>query len=240
MLLLQDINVNANTAIKLSHESEVQWTKDAFVQTGLLEGVTEGSDEELEVLLKIARQFFIKSSKQTPSPYMHNPALFEFVTDDETTYQGVVTDGGNILVIQTATLGSEVDDVYQIIGYEGTRGRFIQELDWIIREHNIDSYSDLISERPIRYETNGDTDMLPYESALSYSIRQYESGEKEPLKYWLNKATMDLASGKPMMATSESILNYLKEKDDTLAADWEAFEASVRVMNNLAAKVVHR
>lgn len=235
MLLIQDINTDSDSVIALNHESEVSWSKEAFLYVGHIKTLIQNNNEELLAVLKSAQRVFRSTS--TPSPYMHNPAVFRFNTDDETNYQGCMTDGGNLMVIQTITNG---DDVYQTIGFKGSRGRFIQELDWICREHNIDNYSDLISESPIRYDTSGADDMLPYESALSYSIRKYEAGEKEPLKYWVNKATMALSVGNRMMATSRSIINYLKEQDDDFAIDWEAFEVSVQVTNNLAVKLVHR
>ena len=241
MLLIQDVNVSANSQISLNHESEVQWDKEAFMNVGHIQNLIQDNNEELLAVIKSARHLFKNASRNVPSPFMHNPALFNFNTDGETNYQGCMTDGGNVIVIQTITQIDERGfDVYQSIGYDGTRGRFIQELDWICREYFISEYSQLISERPTRYDSTGPDDMLVYECATTYSIRQYEMGNKEPLVYWVNEATKSAASGKAMSATSQSIVNYLKENDESFSNDWDAFIESVSVMDQLAIKLVHR
>lgn len=222
MLVIQELYVDATNFASVSYDSEVVYSKQMFIDKGFVS--VDDVDAELEMVLNVARK--IADDRNTPDPYMHNPGTFNITMLNDICYTGCVTESGNVFAIQTRL---DDDEVYQSIGYRGTRGRYLIELEWMRRslERHSDcgEYKDIYSlfegVEPEVYQTSGPADMFHYEDALAFAIRMYEQGDKTPVQYWLKKAIGLIAIDKDIMATSLVIINYLKERDGEFAISWD-------------------
>lgn len=234
MLLLQDLNTDVKDAVKLhSSESTVQLTLEMFTNEGQLK-LTQDYNDDLSAVLEAA--CILKDARSIPAAEMNNPAEFAFLShvDGEVTYVGHITDGGNVIVIQTIDDG---ESFYQTVAYKGSRGRWLEEINNML--HNTDMFiNDLISDKPVVYETNGPSDMLCTEDAYRYTVRQYEMGNREQMTYWLNKATMSIKSDTTMSNTANYLVKYLAENDTSFSAKWDAFVAHEQLSQNMAREIV--
>lgn len=107
-------------------------------------------------------------------PGMHTVHLGEY---DYDTFNiiNVITTSGNVITI---TRNNNVT----FLCYTGTRGRFLETIERL-------RITDINKVKVYHYTTTGPKDMYPWEDAYTFTVRQHENGNDEPLQYWLKTAT---------------------------------------------------
>lgn len=216
MLLIQDLNTDRDTLVTVNDgESEVQLTKEMFINAGLELQPTSDHNKHLEEVLAIT--IVLRENRNIPSAMMHNPAEFKF-SNGEVEYNGHITDGHNIIIVQTVKDG---DEAFQTVAYSGSRGRWLTELRWMSQRLGTD-IGQLVTEEPVRYESTGPTDMSPHENASMYAIRHAEAGNLTPARYWFGMAAENLADGNAQMATTTDVMEYLCSTRPCFKEEWES------------------
>lgn len=235
MKLIQELKmnttVNNNLFASLSEVIDshtVVWPSEFFTDRINSSDINlDDSDEILAMLLDLGLAAL--DSKECETLSSTEEGLVSFTFGDEE-YVMTMTPNGNAMAYSRWVSD---EDVYLTLGYDGTRGRFVQDL----KDKGV-TVEMLTAHEPTVYETTGPVYMRPYEDAYTATVREYEAGNLEPIRYWMQLGLSKELAGLQTPATFDNLVRYLKEKDESRVIKYDEMVAHIAHSRQLMANFI--